>query len=82
MLTNKWTNKPTELHQFRNESTYDGDLSPCQVWIRLDKPFSSQSPELEILTDRQTKNRQMNGRNYTNLERNPAVMVLYVPVTF
>ena len=27
----KRTNEQTELHQFRKESSYDGDLSPCQV---------------------------------------------------
>ena len=27
----KRTNKWTELHQFRKEPSYDGDLSPCQV---------------------------------------------------
>ena len=27
----KWTNKHTELHQFRKEPSYDGDLCPCQV---------------------------------------------------
>ena len=27
----KWTNKRTELHQFRKEPSYDGDLCPCQV---------------------------------------------------
>ena len=27
----KWTNKQTELHQFRKERSYDGDLCPCQV---------------------------------------------------
>ena len=27
----KRTNKQTELHQFRKEPSYDGDLSPCQV---------------------------------------------------
>ena len=37
----KRTNKQTELHQFQKECSYDGDLCPCQVWIRLDKPFSS-----------------------------------------
>ena len=26
-----WTNKQTELHQFRKQPIYDGDLSPCQV---------------------------------------------------
>ena len=29
--TDKWTNKKTELHQFRKGPSYDGDLSPCQV---------------------------------------------------
>ena len=35
-------------------------------------------------TDGQTngKNGQMNGRNYTNFERNLAMMVIYVPVKF
>ena len=27
----KRTNDTTELHQFRKEPSYDGDLSPCQV---------------------------------------------------
>ena len=27
----KRTNEHTELHQFRKEPSYDGDLSPCQV---------------------------------------------------
>ena len=29
--TKKRTNKQTELHQFRKEPSYDGDLSLCQV---------------------------------------------------
>ena len=29
--TDGWTDKQTELHQFRNEPSYDGDLSLCQV---------------------------------------------------
>ena len=29
--TDKRTNERTELHQFRMEPSYDGDLSPCQV---------------------------------------------------
>ena len=29
--TNKRTNEQTELHQFRKEPSYDGDLCPCQV---------------------------------------------------
>ena len=27
----KQTNELTELHQFRKEPSYDGDLSPCRV---------------------------------------------------
>ena len=30
-LTKKRTNEQTELHQFRKEPSYDGDLCPCQV---------------------------------------------------
>ena len=33
-------------------------------------------------TDKRTKNRQMDKQNYTNFERNLAMMVIYVPVKF
>ena len=33
-------------------------------------------------TEKQTKNRQTNRRNFTNFERNLAMMVIYVPVKF
>ena len=33
-------------------------------------------------TDKRTKNRQTNRRNYTNFERNIAMMLIYVPVKF
>ena len=39
--TDKRTNEQMELHQFQKEPSYDAYLSPCQVRIRLDKPFSS-----------------------------------------
>ena len=29
--TEKRTYKQTELHQFRKEPSYDGDICPCQV---------------------------------------------------
>ena len=41
MLKDQQTNEHMELHQFQKESSYDGNLSPCQVWIWLDKAFSS-----------------------------------------
>ena len=37
---------------------------------------------MEILTDRQTKNGQTNRQNYTNFERNLAMMVIYLNVKF
>ena len=39
--------------------------------------FRVKSPERKMWTDRQT-----NRRNYTNFERNLAMMVTYVPVKF
>ena len=33
-------------------------------------------------TDKRTKNRQANTRNFTNFERNLAMMVIYLPVKF
>ena len=37
---------------------------------------------MEMLTDKRTKNGQMNRRNNTNFERNLAMIVMYVPVKF
>ena len=44
--------------------------------------FGVKMPEKEMLTDKRTKNGQMNGRNYTNFERNLAMMVIYLLVKF
>ena len=33
-------------------------------------------------TDKQTKNGQMNRQNYTNIDKNLAIMVIYAPVKF
>ena len=33
-------------------------------------------------TDKRTKNGQTNGRNFTNIERNLVMMLIYVPVNF
>ena len=43
ILTHKQTDKKQqmELDQFQKHLSYDGDLSPYQVRIRLDKAFSS-----------------------------------------
>ena len=31
MLTGKRKNEQMELHQFRKQPSFDGELSPCQV---------------------------------------------------
>ena len=63
----KWkcwpTDKRTELHQFRKQPSYDGDLCPCQVWNSIwQSIFELESGNGNI--DRQTnrqKNRQTGG---------------------
>ena len=45
--------------------------------------LESRNENVDGQMDRQMdKNRQMNGQNYTNFERNLAMMVFYVPVKF
>ena len=75
----KPTNEQTELHQFVKEPSYDGDLSPCQLNSIGQTVFEleSGSGNVEGHTNGQT-----NGPNYTNLKRNLAMMVIYLPVKF
>ena len=72
----------TELHQFRTASSCDGDLSPCKVRIRLDTRFRVRVWKQKFRRINGQKNGQTNGRDYTNFEKNLAVMVIYVPVKF
>ena len=44
--------------------------------------FQVRVRKLKFLTDKRTKNGQTNRQNYTNFERNLAVMVIYLPVKF
>ena len=44
--------------------------------------FRVKSRETEMLMDQLTKNGQTNIQNYTDFERNLAMMVIYLPVTF
>ena len=56
---NRQTNR-RNYNNFKKLLSYDGDLSSCQVWIWLDKVFSSYSPETEMLMDRQMDKKQPN----------------------
>ena len=79
----KQTKEQTELHQFQNQLSYDGDLSACQVLIRLDKAFfelESRNKNLDPQTNGQKTDKRR--RNYTNFESNLAMMVIYLPVKF
>ena len=45
------------------------------IWLSLGNSYT-------VLTDRQTKTGRTNGRNYTNVERNLAMMAIYLLVKF
>ena len=84
----KRTNKQTELHQSRKENLaiivmyvpvkFEFDwTNRFQVRVRKRK-----CGRTDGWTDKPTTIGQMNRRNYTNLERNLGIMVIYVPVKF
>ena len=76
----KQTNERTELHQFRKEPSYDGDLSPCFELETGNGNFDRF--RVRVRKQKCWTNGQKNGRNYTNFERNLAMMVIYLPVKF
>ena len=96
MWTNRWmdrqtdekrTNEQTEFHQFRKNLAMMVIYLPVKFefdWsnrfgVRVRKRKCGQT---DGWTDKQTKNGQTNRRNFTNIERNLAMMLIYVPVKF
>ena len=66
-----------------NRQNYNNFNLAMVEYIRLDKLFSSWSPETKMWTDGWTdKNGQTNKRNFNNFKRNLAMMVMYGPVKF
>ena len=57
---------------------FEFDWSNC-FGVRVQKRKCEQT---DGWTDKRTKNGQTNGRNFTNIERNLAMMLIYVPVKF
>ena len=55
---------------------------PVKLEFDRTNRFRVKSPETKIWTDRWTDKRTKNGRNFTNFERNLAMMVSYLPVKF
>ena len=97
MWTNRWmdrqtdekrTNEQTEFHQFRKEPSYDGDLYlPVKFEFNWSNRFGvrvwkRKCGQTDRWTDKRTKNGQTNRPNFTNFERNLAMMLIYVPVKF
>ena len=80
-----WTNRFRVRVQKRKCGQTDGRTNEQKMDKRTDG-ITPISMETKMWTDRrkdkQTKNRQTNRRNYTNFERNLAMMVIYVPVKF
>ena len=55
---------------------------PVKFEVDWTHRFRVRVRKLKFLTDKQTKHRQTNRQNYTNFERNLAMMVIYLPVKF
>ena len=85
--TEKRTNKQTEFHQFRKEP----DMMVIYLPVKFEFDWSNhfkvrvrkqKCGQTDGWTDKRTKNGQTNTRNFTNFERNLAMMVIYLPVKF
>ena len=93
--TDGWTDKRTKDGQMnrRNYTNIERNLAMMVIYVPVKFEFDwtnrfqvrvrkQKCGRTDGWTDKQTKNRQTNGRNYTNIERNLAMMVIYVPVKF
>ena len=69
-----------ELHQFRNQLSYDGDISLSNLNMIGQSIFELESGNRNV--DEQTNGQKTNRENYTNFDRNLAMMVIYLPVKF
>ena len=88
-----WTDKRTKNGQMngRNYTNFKRNLAMmviylCQVGFDWTNHFQVRVQKRKMWMDRwmdkRTKNGQTKGRNYTNFERNLAMMVIYLPVMF
>ena len=88
--TEKWTNGHTNIRNFTN---FERNLAMMVIYVPVKFEFDwtnrfkvrvrkRKCGQTIGWTDKQTKNGQTNGRNFTNFERNLAMMVIYLPVKF
>ena len=93
--TDRWTDKRTKNGQTnkQNFTNFDRNLAMMVIYLPVKFEFDwtnhfrvrirkQKCGRTARWTEKWTKNRQMNRRNYTNFERNLAMMVIYVPVKF
>ena len=88
--TKKRTEKRTNRRNFTN---FEGNLAMMVIYLPVKFEFDwsnrfkvrvrkRKCGQTDGWTDKRTKNGQTNTRNFTNFERNLAMMVIYLPVKF
>ena len=86
-LTDKWTkNRQTNEQNYTN---FERNLATMVIYLTVKFEFDwTHRFRVRVRkqkcwrTDKRTKNTQTNRQNYTNFERNLAMMVIYLPVKF
>ena len=92
--TDGWTDKRTKNRQTnrRNFTNFERNLAMMVIYLPVKFEFDwsncfrvrvrkRKCGQTDGWTDRRTKNRQTNGRNFTNIERNLAMMLIYLPAS-
>ena len=93
--TDGWTDKRTKNGQTntRNFTNFERNLAMMVIYLPVKCEFDwsnrfkvrvrkRKCGQTDGWTDKRTKNGQTNTRNFTNFERNLAMMVIYLPVKF
>ena len=87
--TDRQTDKKNGQTKTRNYTNFDRNLAMMVIYVPVEFEFEWTNhfrvrgrKQKCGRTDKLTKNGQTNRRNYTNFERNLAMMVIYVPVKF
>ena len=93
--TDGWTDKRTKNRQTnrRNFTNFERNLAMMVIYLPVKFEFDwsnrfgvrvrkRKCGQIDGWTDKRTKNGQTNRRNFTNIERNLAMVLIYVPVKF
>ena len=87
--TDRQTDKKTGQTNTWNYTNFDRNLAMMVIYVPVEFEFEWTNcfrvrgrKQKCVRIDKLTKNGQTNRQNYTNFERNLAMMVIYVPVKF